>query len=136
MEKRKTNSAHIKDPDEVKDNLQKGIATGGEQLYNTYCAACHLPNGKGDGLRFPPLDSSEYVNGDKNKLINIVLNGLHENITVKGKQWNNAMPAHNFLSDDDLALVLTYIRTNFGNKSTEIKSEDVKTTRDKSVTKK
>ncbi len=125
MEKRKTTSAHIKNPDEVADNLQKGVLTGGEQIYNTYCVACHLNNGKGDGSRFPPLDSSEYVLGDKNRLINILLLGKQEPITVKGKPYNNLMPSHSFLPDKDLSLVLTYIRKNFGNNSSEIKPEEV-----------
>ncbi|MBA2562319.1 MAG: PQQ-dependent sugar dehydrogenase [Chitinophagaceae bacterium] len=124
MEKRKM-SAHIRTPDEVADNLQKGVVSGGEQIYRTYCVACHLNDGKGDGNRFPPLDSSEYVLGDKKRLINILLNGLQETITVKGKQYNNLMPSHSFLSDEDLALVLTYVRQNFGNKASEITVNEV-----------
>jgi glucose/arabinose dehydrogenase len=125
LAKRKTVSAHIKTPNEIADNLQKGIASGGEQIYNTYCVACHLNDGKGDGSRFPPLDSSEYVSGDKSKLINILLNGLQQPITVKGKQFNNLMPSHGFLSDEELASVLTYIRQNFGNNATEVTMEEV-----------
>ncbi len=108
MEKRKTGSAHIKTPDEEADNLVKFTATGGEAVYRTYCIACHLGNGRGDISRFPPLDSSEYVMGDKKRLINIILQGLQGEITVKGRKYNNVMPPHNFLSDDDIALVLTY----------------------------
>lgn len=120
MEKRKTGSAHIKDPDEVADNLQKGIAVGGEQVYNIYCVSCHQKDGKGDGSRFPPLDSSEWVNGDKKRLIGVLLKGLEKSITINGKTYNNLMPPHNFLSDDQLALVLTYIRKNFSNQSSDI----------------
>jgi glucose/arabinose dehydrogenase len=124
MEKRKM-SAHIRTPDEVADNLQKNEVSGGEQVYQTYCVACHLNDGKGDGSRFPPLDSSEYVLGDKHRLIGILLNGLHQPITVKGKQYNNVMPAHNFLTDEDAARVLTYIRQNFGNNASEIAAAEV-----------
>jgi len=138
MEKRKTTSAHIKTPDEITDNLQKGTVTSGEQMYNTYCVACHLNDGKGDGSRFPPLDSSEYVLGDKNRLINILLLGKSDVITVKGKQYNNQMPSHSFLSDKDLSLVLTYIRQNFGNASSKITTEEVAALRNnaKAVSKK
>lgn len=125
MAKRKITSAHIKDPDPVTDNLQKDIASGGEDIYRTYCVACHLNDGKGDGSRFPPLDSSEYVLGDKKRLINILLNGLQQPITVKGRQFNNLMPAHSFLSDEDIALVLTYIRQNFGNAASAISAAEV-----------
>ena len=89
MEKRKLNS-NIRTPDEINDNLYKDKPIPGAQVYHTYCVSCHQRNGKGDGNRFPPLDSSEWVNGDKKKLIDVVLNGLNEPITVKGKPYNNA----------------------------------------------
>ena len=131
MEKRKTTSAHIKTPDEVADNLEKGIAVGGEKIYGTYCVACHQLNGKGDGSRFPPLDSSEWVNGDKKILINILLNGLQKTIKVKGQSYTGAMPKHSFLADDDIAKVLTYIRQNFGNKADSISANEVAAERSK-----
>lgn len=129
MAKRKATSAHIKDPDPVKDNLQKEMVSGGEKIYKTYCVACHLADGKGDGSRFPPLDSSEFVMGDKNRLIDIILKGLQKPITVKGKTYNNVMPAHNFLSDADISLLLTYVRQSFGNDASEIISSEVQAQR-------
>lgn len=128
IEKRKQ-SAHIRTPDEVADNLQKEVVAGGQQIYQTYCVTCHLINGKGDGSRFPPLDSSEYVVGNKNRLINILLNGLQQQINVNGKQFNGLMPSHSFLSDSDLAMVLTYIRQNFNNRSSSVTAEEVATAR-------
>src|SRR5688500_16055671 len=104
MEKRKM-SAHIRTPDEIADNLQTGVIAGGEYIYNTYCVSCHQKDGKGDGTMFPPLDSSEWVNGDKKRLIGILLNGLEQPITVNGKVFNNVMPKHDFLTDEKLALV-------------------------------
>ena len=87
--------------------------------------SCHQHDGKGDGSRFPPLDSSEWVNGDKKRLIGILLNGLEQPITVNGKTFNNLMPKHDFLTDDQLALVLTYIRQNFSNHSSEVTADEV-----------
>lgn len=125
MKVRKLSSAHIKDPHEVDDNLQKGIATGGEQIYNMYCVSCHLGDGKGDGSRFPPLDSSEWVTGDKKRLISVLLNGLDGTITVKGKTYNSLMPSHAFLDDEQLTQVLNYIRTNFNNSAAKISQEEI-----------
>jgi glucose/arabinose dehydrogenase len=125
MAKRKVTSAHIKDPDEIADNLEKGVRAGGERIYSTYCVSCHQQNGKGDGSRFPPLDSSEWVNGDKKRLIGILLNGMEKPITVNGKVFNNLMPAHNFLTDDQMSSVLTYIRQNFSNRSDSVSPEEV-----------
>jgi hypothetical protein len=56
---------------------------------------------QGDGNRFPPLDSSEWVIGDKKRLIGVVLNGLDKPIEVKGKPYNNLMPQHSFLKDEE-----------------------------------
>lgn len=125
MEKRKTLS-HIRTPDQVNDNLDKGTAITGEKVYDIYCRACHQRDGKGDGNRFPPLDSSEWVIGDKKRLINVLLNGLEGPIEVKGKPYNTSMPSHSFLKDEDIAQVLTYIRENFGNNAGAIKQEEVK----------
>ncbi|MCP9770491.1 cytochrome C [Lacihabitans sp. LS3-19] len=130
MEKRKQ-SSHIRNPHEKKDKLKSGAMTDGERIYTTYCVTCHSKNGKGDGQRYPPLDNSEYVSGDKTRLINILLNGLNEEITVKGKKYNAIMPSHSFLSNRDIAAVLSYIRQNFNNKSTEIAPAEVKLLREK-----
>ena len=116
MEKRKTLS-NIRIPYEVKDNLYKDKTLPGEKVYSIYCASCHQRNGKGDGNRFPPLDSSEWVMGDKRRLVDVVMNGLNRPIQVKGKPYNNLMPPFSFLRDEELAQVLTYIRQHFNNSS-------------------
>jgi glucose/arabinose dehydrogenase/mono/diheme cytochrome c family protein len=128
MEKRKLNS-NIRTPDEVNDNLYKDKPIPGTQVYRTYCVSCHQYNGKGDGNRFPPLDSSEWVNGDKKKLIEVVLNGLNEPITVKGQSYNSLMPQHSFLRDEDIAEVLTYIRKQFNNNMDSVMAHEVQKVR-------
>ena len=78
------------------------------------------------GSRFPPLNESEWVNGDKNRLISVVLNGLSGPIKVKGQEYSDAMPAHgSFLSDDQIAEVLTYVRSNWGNTSDAVTKAEV-----------
>jgi len=94
-------------------------------VYRTYCVSCHQYDGKGDGNRFPPLDSSDWVNGDKKKLIEVVLNGLNEPIAVNGKSYNNLMPQHSFLRDEDIAQVLTYIRKRFNNNMDSVLADEV-----------
>ena len=125
MEKRKMRS-NIRTPDETKDNLDKGkVVSPGAQLYKSYCSACHQRDGKGDGSRFPPLGASEWVTGDKKKLITVLLNGLEGPIKVKGNSYNGLMAPHNFLSNKDVAEVLTYIRTNFGNHAGAVHAGEV-----------
>lgn len=125
MQKRKETQPHIKTPDIIKDNVNTAKIAAGGKLYNTYCATCHQTNGKGDGTRFPPLESSEYVKGDKKQLIDIVLNGLSGPITVKGVGYNEVMPANAYLSDEQISLILTYVRANFKNNLTGIQPGEV-----------
>jgi glucose/arabinose dehydrogenase len=123
MEKRKA-LPHIRTPHEVNDNLDKGKVAGGEKLYEAYCAPCHQRNGKGDE-RFPPLALSSWATGNKSKLIQVILNGLEGSIEVNGISYNGTMPRHNFLTDAEIAEVLTYVRQNFGNKASPILARDV-----------
>ncbi|MGV3557287.1 PQQ-dependent sugar dehydrogenase [Larkinella arboricola] len=128
MEKRKTMS-HIRTPDEVKDNLDKDKPVLGSKIYGIYCRACHQRNGLGDSQRFPPLSESEWVVGDKKRLIEVLLKGLEGPIEVKGQSYNNVMPQHDFLKDGEIAEVLTFIRQNFGNSASAITAEEVGTVR-------
>ena len=125
MQKRKENRPNIKTPDIIKDNVNTGKIAAGGKLYNTYCATCHQSNGKGDGTRFPPLENSEWVKGNKARLINVVLNGLNGPITVNGVGYNEVMPANSYLSDEQIALILTYVRANFKNNLTGILPAEV-----------
>jgi len=79
----------------------------------------------GDLARFPPLSKSEWVTGDKEILIGIILNGQEGEMKVLDQTYNNVMPKHDFLSDAQIANVLTYIRTNFENNASEITEEEV-----------
>ena len=124
MEKLKKEATNIKMPDEVADNLDKGIVNKGGKLYNTYCGVCHQRDGMGND-RFPPLSGSEWVIGDKMVPINIVLNGLGGELHVKGKTYNNRMPRMNLLSDENIAQILTYVRQNFNNNASAVTKQDV-----------
>ena len=115
MEKRKSRS-YIKTPDEMLDNLHMGDRLEGSILYDTYCASCHQHDGKGDNNRFPPLVNSEWVAGDEERLINIVLNGYQGEINVNGKRYNGIMPKNTHLDDHAIASILTYIRARFAKK--------------------
>ena len=133
MEARKKLS-HIRTPDKIQDNLEKDMVAGGEKVFSLYCAACHQKDGKGASGRFPPLAGTDWVTGDKERLINIILNGMQGNIVVNGETYINPMPQHGFLSDQEVANVLTYIRQNFGNNATEVTTEEVSRIRAKKST--
>ncbi len=129
MEARKS-ASNIRTPDEVADNLNKGKAAGGEKIYLTYCSTCHQRNGKGALGRFPPVASSKWVTGDKTRLIGVILNGLQGQIEVRGETFNDVMPSHDFLTDGEVANVLSFLRQNFGNSADAITETEVRRVRD------
>jgi aldose sugar dehydrogenase len=89
----------------------------GSKLYIQHCLTCHGPEGKGAEDLLPPLAETDWVTGDKGRLIRILLNGLSGEITVNGQKYNQEMPAYDHLSDEELAEILTFIRNNFGNRA-------------------
>jgi mono/diheme cytochrome c family protein len=97
----------------------------GQKVYQTYCMVCHQKDGNGVAGLYPPLGGTEWVTGDKGRLISILLYGLKEPIIVKGEEYENMMPPHNFLSDENIAAVLTYIRSSFGNNASAITPSEV-----------
>lgn len=104
----------------------------GKVVYENICALCHNVDGTGKPGQAPPFVGSEWVTGVPARMIQIPLTGLNGPISVAGKDWALAMPAMGAgLSDDDLAAVLTYIRTTFGNKASDITPEQVKAIRAK-----
>ena len=73
----------------------------------------------------PPLVGTDWVLGDKRRLIGVVLNGLNEEIEVDGEYYQNVMASFAHLSDEELAAVLTYIRNSWGNSAAPITAEEV-----------
>jgi glucose/arabinose dehydrogenase/cytochrome c553 len=125
MEKRKSRT-YIKTPDEVKDNMGRGGEMAGLILYNSYCAACHQRDGKGDNNRYPPLAGSNWIAGSNDTLINVILQGLQKEIIVNGKTYNGVMPAHGgFLDDHAVASILTYVKKRFNKENISISSAEV-----------
>ena len=110
---------------------QKKKVDLGKMIYTKYCLTCHQEDGSGVPSLNPPLMKSDWVSGDKNRLINIVLKGLQDKIEVNGESYEAVMPANDYLSDKEIADVLTYVRNSFGNKATAITSAEVKAVRDK-----
>jgi mono/diheme cytochrome c family protein len=97
----------------------------GERLYIIHCASCHRPDGEGIPELVPPISHSEWVTGDKGRLIQVLLQGLSEPITVRGETYEQEMPPFSVLSDEELASIITYIRQNFGNNAGAIIAGEV-----------
>lgn len=91
-----------------------------KKLYNRTCAACHQESGRGVPGQIPP--HSRHVpqllaaRGGRAYLPQVVLFGLRGPITVLGKHYNSQMPAwQSVLSDADVAAILNYTLTSWGN---------------------
>lgn len=98
---------------------------------------CHQADGKGLPNIYPPLIRNDWVLGDEERLIKIVLKGLWGPIEVNGEKFDPSMgvpPMIGFaplLSDKEVAGVLTYVRNSFGNRASAIKPEQVNEIRQK-----
>lgn len=105
-------------------------AVSGELVYSTICMPCHQAGGTGVEGRYPPLAGSEWIAKDASIPVRIVLNGLTGPIQVKGSVFRNQMPAQGpQLSDAEIAAVLSYVRSSFGNKAGPVDEALVKKVR-------
>jgi len=98
----------------------------GKKVYEKECLSCHQVKGQGVQRMNPPLAKTKYVLGDKKALISVVVKGLTEPIEVNGDTYENVMPAHPNLTDQEIADVLTYVRNSFGNKASAVSVTEVK----------
>ncbi len=102
-----------------KDDLAKSIKRGNE-VYTTYCMNCHMQDGKGTTDLNPPLAKADYIRKPAKTLINIILDGQSGEVMVNKKMYNAIMPPQPYLSDEQVADVLNYVRNTWGNKVTGI----------------
>jgi mono/diheme cytochrome c family protein len=105
--------------------------TQGEALYKKYCLVCHQQDGSGVPGMYPPIKSTDWVQGDAKILIRLLLNGQQGPIKVNGAPFKGIMPPHQYLSNVEIAEILSYIRSNFGNQAAAVTSADVAAQRDK-----
>lgn len=102
----------------------------GKTIYAKTCIACHQANGQGVPNAFPPLAKSDYLNKDVNRSIRTVIHGLSGPIVVNGKKYNSAMTPQG-LNDQQIADVLTYVYSSWGNNGTKVTPAMVKAQRAK-----
>lgn len=103
----------------------------GKTVYLKYCMQCHQADGSGVSGLHPPLRPNKWISGDKERLIEITLKGLYGEIKVEGEIYNSLMPPHNHLTDLELADVLSYVRSSFGNDLSSISQKEVVEVRQK-----
>jgi len=124
-----------KDPEMVARLYPKGL-----RVFQSTCQTCHGPDGNGIKSLAPPLNKSEWVNGDKDKLISIVLFGLTGPIKVNGYVYkapeiSGDMPAiahSEEIDDEDIAQLLSFLRTSWQNNSDKVDVKQVSAVRARS----
>jgi mono/diheme cytochrome c family protein len=98
----------------------------GKIIYEQTCLPCHQADAGGVPGMNPPLRKSPYVQGTPGKLIGIVLQGLNDGVEIEGETYSNPMPAfRSVLKDQEIADVLSYLRSHFGNKAGPISQSQV-----------
>lgn len=100
----------------------------GKTVYTQTCIACHQATGAGIPGAFPPLAKSDYLNADVNRAIKQVIKGSNGPMTVNGKKYSGAMPPQT-LTDQQIADVLTYVYSNWGNNKKVVTAAMVKAQR-------
>lgn len=124
--------ANAKKMDELRKSLPRGY-----KIFNTVCQTCHGKSGEGIASMAPPLNESNWVNGNKKAFISIVLYGLTGPVEVHGKMYkapeiNGDMPGiggSDEFSDADIAQLLTFLRSAWKNKADKVTAADIQQVR-------
>lgn len=87
----------------------------GKILYENYCASCHMDDGTGLELIYPPLAGSDYIRDNQDKLPCIISKGLLDTILVNGNQYSGAMGGYPQLNNVEITNIINYINSAWGN---------------------
>ena len=96
-------------------------------MFSANCQTCHQANGLGVAGQYPPLAGSEFTTGGSRRPAMIVLKGLQGPVKVKGQQFGTAVmqPWDKTLTDQKIADVLTYERSEWGNSAGPVTAEQI-----------
>jgi mono/diheme cytochrome c family protein len=99
----------------------------GKKIFAANCQTCHQANGLGVPGQYPPLAGSEFTTGGSRRPAMIVLKGLQGPVTVKGQKFGSAVmqPWDKTLTDQKIADVLTYERSEWGNSASPVTAEQI-----------
>lgn len=97
----------------------------GKQLYESYCGSCHQMDGGGVPMMQPELIAIERAAGPVGGVVEMILKGSAA-IEPGMSDYGNEMPSFAYLPDDEIALIATYVRTNFENSGGPVTAAGVK----------
>ena len=108
-------------------NLTKEIQIEkGKGVYMQTCFVCHQPEGQGLPGQIPPLAKSDFLMAHRENSIRGVLAGRSGEVIVNGKKYNAVMAPLNYLTDEQIANVITYVRNSWGNQGDAVSPEEVR----------
>ena len=107
----KTSDSTVSQSDKVK--LEQYIVEG-RILYLNHCSSCHQADGKGLAKLYPPLNGSDYLEGNVEGVVCSIKNGLSGPILVNGVEYNQPMPANAKLTPLEIAEITTYVYNSWG----------------------
>jgi mono/diheme cytochrome c family protein len=114
------------------NKLMAASIARGKTVYLQRCMVCHQADGGGVPKLNAPLDGATSVKSPNiAKLIKYIVKGLNDRIEIDGEFYANAMPAAADLTDQQIADVLTFIRSSWSNKAAAVTVAQVKQTRSK-----
>lgn len=114
-------------PQAAGDKLYK---TAGGLGYDQFCATCHRKDGLGVSGLFPPLAGNRAIlSEDPTSAIHVTLSGW-KSASTKGQPRVVGMPEFGHLTDDELADIVTFMRTTWGNQATHVTAAQIKKVRD------
>ncbi|EYS97617.1 alcohol dehydrogenase [Cupriavidus sp. SK-4] len=112
--------------------LEQRLGVPGAQTFVAKCSACHALDGRGQGQWIPPLaGATSSTVKEAASSINVTLNGSGRVVAGGVPDAYRMPPFRNQLSDKEIADVLTFVRTSWGNKGGAVREEDVRELRDR-----
>ncbi|KWE50858.1 alcohol dehydrogenase [Burkholderia ubonensis] len=115
-----------KPPPSVVAEETNRLAPLGRKIYDAQCAICHATEGRGKPPHFPPLADNQSIQMTSAvNPIRMVLNGGYAPGTRKNPMPYGMPPFAQLLSDEEVAAVVTYIRTAWGNHGKPVSAKDV-----------
>lgn len=135
---RATPDASFGPTDKKLSGADKKLYDLGKEVFNreAHCVTCHQADGKGVDNIYPGLVRSNWLEGDGDRVIKIVLKGLYGPLDFQGKKYGpekGTPPMMGFgplLKDEEVAAVISYVHQSFGNNLPLVKVEDVKRVRE------
>lgn len=96
-------------------------AMDAQSIYVADCSGCHGAIGEGIVGLAPALAKNPYVTGNPKTVIQSMLTGTVGPVKEHGTTWNGSMPAwQGVLSNAQIADVINYIRTSWGNRAAPV----------------